>query len=135
MLRMHLVPFLGHKRLNVITSAAVQRFKQSLVVKAPKTVDNALAVLPVALKKAVEWDVIDRVPCRIRLLPVHKSSASFHDFEQYERLVEAASALNRQTELLVLLGADAGLRCGEMIALEWRDVDLAKRQLCIERSD
>jgi integrase len=119
----------------VITSAAVQRFKQSLVVKAPKTVDNALAGLPVALKKAVEWDVIARVPCRIRLLPVHKSSASFHDFEQYERLVEAASALNRQTELLVLLGADAGLRCGEMIALEWRDVDLAKRQLCIERSD
>lgn len=27
----------------------------------------------------------------------------------------------------------AGCRCGEMIA--WRDVDLAKRQLCIQRSD
>jgi len=35
----------------------------------------------------------------------------------------------------VLLGGDAGLRCGEMIALEWSDVDLGKRQLCIERSD
>ena len=35
----------------------------------------------------------------------------------------------------MLLGGEAGLRCGEMIALEWRDVDLAKRQLCIERSD
>jgi integrase len=28
-----------------------------------------------------------------------------------------------------------GLRCGEMIALEWGDVDLAKRQLCVRRSD
>jgi integrase len=37
--------------------------------------------------------------------------------------------------LIVLFGGDAGLRCGEMLALEWRDVDLAKRQLCIERSD
>ena len=27
------------------------------------------------------------------------------------------------------------LRCGEMIALEWADVDLGNRQLCIRRSD
>ncbi len=57
-------------------------------MKAPKTVNNALTVLSVMLKKAVEWDVIERMPCRIQLLPVPKSSASFHDFEQYERLVE-----------------------------------------------
>ena len=36
---------------------------------------------------------------------------------------------------MVLLGGDAGLRCGEMIALEWGDVDLAKRQLCVRQSD
>ena len=35
----------------------------------------------------------------------------------------------------MLLGGEAGLRCGEMMALEWRDVDLAKRQLCVQRSD
>jgi integrase len=27
------------------------------------------------------------------------------------------------------------LRCGEMIALEWADIDLAKRQLCVRHSD
>src|SRR5438874_5140137 len=37
--------------------------------------------------------------------------------------------------LIVLLGGDAGLRCGEMMALEWRDLDLHKRQLCVQRSD
>src|SRR5438045_5802440 len=37
--------------------------------------------------------------------------------------------------LIVLLGGDAGLRCGEMMALEWRDIDLQKRQLCVQRSD
>ena len=35
----------------------------------------------------------------------------------------------------MLLGGDAGLRCGEIIALEWDDVDLAKRQLCVQRSE
>ena len=34
-----------------------------------------------------------------------------------------------------MLGGEAGWRCGEMIALEWGDVDLAKRQLCVRRSD
>jgi integrase len=37
--------------------------------------------------------------------------------------------------LIVLLGGEAGLRCGEMMALEWSDVDLSKRQLRVERSD
>ena len=32
------------------------------------------------------------------------------------------------------LGGEAGLRLGEMVALEWTDIDLVKRQLCVERS-
>ena len=135
LLRVHLVPFLGHKRLDAIGNEDVQRLKKLLIVKAPKTVNNASTVLSVLLKKAVEWSVIGRMPCTIRLLPVPKSSASFHDFEQCERLVETARGLSRLTDLIVLLGGDAGLRCGEMIALEWSDIDLAKRQLCVQRSD
>ena len=46
------------------------------------------------------------------------------------RLVDVARAIDQRTYLIVLLGGEAGLRCGEMIALEWGDVDLAKRQLC-----
>ena len=34
-----------------------------------------------------------------------------------------------------MLSIVGGLRCGEMIALERRDVDLAKQQLYVERSD
>jgi integrase len=71
---------------------------------------------------------------RIRLLPVPKPSASFHDFDDYERFVAAAQATDVRAYLVVLLGGEAGLRCGEMMALEWRDVDLKKRQLCVQRS-
>jgi integrase len=135
LLRVHLVPWLGHKQLDAIATEDVQRLKQNLEVKAPKTVNNALTVLSVLLRKAVEWNVIDRMPCTVRLLPITKSTASFHDFGEYERLVEAAEFIDSTTHLIVLLGGDAGLRCGEMIALEWSDVDLAKRQLCVRRSD
>jgi integrase len=35
---------------------------------------------------------------------------------------------------VVLLGGDAGLWRGEITALEWGDVDLKKRHLCVQRS-
>src|SRR5712691_8416719 len=134
-LDVHLIPQLGTKRLDAITSEDVQHLKNHLRQKAPKTVNNALTVLNVLLKQAVEWNVIVRHPCTIRLLPIHKGSARFHDFDEYERLIAAAKSTDARAYLIVLLGGDAGLRCGEMMALEWTDVDLMKRQLCVQRSD
>jgi integrase len=97
-------------------------------------VNNVLPVLNMTLKKGGEWDVIERMPCTIRLLPISKPSAGFYDFDEYERLVEAARCLDPNSYLIVLLGGDAGLRCVAMMALEWRDVDLQKRQICVQRS-
>ena len=133
--RAHLVPHLGTKRLDLITTEDVQRLMRALVVRAPKTVNNVLTVLNVLLRKAVEWDVVDRIPCTIRLLPIPKTQAQFHDFEQFEHLVNAAERLDARAYLLVLLGGEAGLRCGEMMALERGDIDLQKRQICVQRSD
>jgi integrase len=133
-LNVHLVPLFGPKLMDAITTEDVQRLKSYLRDRAPKTVNNVLTVLNMLLKKAVEWNVIDRMPCTIRLLPIHKPSMGFYDFDEYERLVEAAR-YERTAYLIVLLGGEAGLRCGEIIALEWGDVDLNKRQLCIQRSE
>lgn len=134
-LRIHLIPSLGGRTLDGITNEHVQQLKLAMHGKAAKTVNNVLTVLNVLLRKAVEWGVIERMPCVIRLLPIAKTMAAFHDFEDYERLVEAAQALGSETHLMVLLGGEAGLRCGEIMALEWADVDLAKRQLCVRRSE
>jgi integrase len=95
-------------------------------------VNNILTVLNVLMKKAVEWDVIE---CSVKLLPAPKGSMAFYDFDEYERLVAAAKVIDEVADLIALLGGEAGLRCGEMIALEWQDVDLGKRQLCVQRSD
>jgi hypothetical protein len=43
----------------------VQQLKHHLRDRAPKTVNNVLTVLNVVLKKAAEWDVIERMPCMI----------------------------------------------------------------------
>jgi integrase len=134
-LNVHLIPSLGTLKLDAVTNERIQLLKHRLKEKAPKTVNNILTVLSVLLKKAVEWDVIERMPCTIRLLKAPKTTMGFYDFDEYDRLVEAAQMLNPATYLVALLGGDAGLRCGEIIALEWADVDLRKRQLCIQRSE
>ena len=112
----------------------MQRLKVALGTRSAKTVNNVLTVLSVMLKTAVEWGVIERVPCAIKLLATPKATASFYDFEEYERLVEAAET-DPLAYLVALLGGEAGLRCGEIMALEWTDVDLQKRQLCVARSE
>jgi integrase len=134
-LNVHLLRLLGPKRLDAIGNEDVQRVKHNLRHRSPKTVNNVLTVLNVLLKKAVEWNVLDRMPCAIRLLPIPRPSAGFYDFDDYERLVDAAHRDDKNAHLIVLLGGEAGLRCGEMMALEWSDIDLGKRQLRIERSD
>jgi integrase len=134
-LRVHLVPLIGDKPLNDISTEDVQQVKSALIGWSPKTVNNVLTVLNVALKTAVEWGVIDRVPCSIKLLRAPKSVAAFHDFSDFEKLVEAAKHDAQMAQLIVLLGGEAGLRCGEIMALEWRDVDFANRQLSVARSE
>ncbi len=62
-LKWHLVPALGAKRLDAITNEQVQRLKLALAHRAPKTVNNVLTVLSTLLKKAVEWGELDRLPC------------------------------------------------------------------------
>jgi len=134
-LRTHLIPQLGSKRLDAITTEDVQRLKHHLRDKAPKTVNNVLTVLGTLLKKAVEWGVIDDLPCTVRLLKTSGGSVDFYDFDEYARLVGAAQVIDPVAHLIVLLGGDAGMRAGEMRALAWTDVDLEKGLLRIERNE
>jgi hypothetical protein len=82
--------------------------------------------------RAVEWEVIEPMPIMGRLLPVPRTSAGFLDFDDYERLVEASRATDSRALLIVVLGGEAGLRCGEMMALSWADVDGARRRLMLK---
>jgi hypothetical protein len=77
-----------------------------------------LTVAEGAVYAGVSRDTIYTACERRELLPVPKGSMAFYDFDEYERLVAAASAIDATAHLIVLLGGEAGLRCGEMIALD-----------------
>jgi integrase len=122
------------KRLDQISNEDVQGIKPTLGNRKPKTVNNVLTVLGNALRVAVKWKVIATMPCTIDLLKVSNLQLTFYEFDEYARLIRAAEKIDLRTLVVVLLGGDAGLRRGEMIALRWCDVDFTRRQLHIRQS-
>jgi integrase len=134
-LRIHLYPALGDKKLDAIDDEDVQHLKAKLSARSPKTVNNVLTVLGKLLKVAVKWKVIDAMPCAVELLKVSSNTAQFYEPHEYRRLVEAARKIDARIEVMVLLGGDAGLRRGEMMALRWCDTDLRRGQLLVEQSE
>jgi integrase len=97
-------------------------------------VDSAL-FRSAPFKNAQSFDVR-----RHRIAPATESMAAFECIDPLlrspaARALGAANTKDRNAYLIALLGGKAGLLCGEMMALEWSDVDLGKRQLRIQRSD
>ena len=126
--RVHLAPMLDDLPLDRIDAAAVAKLKGALADASPKTTNNVLSVLSRALRCAVDWEVLREMPCRIKLLRTVEPRMQWYEREDYRRLVEASKA-RRRVFLLVLLAGSAGLRRGEIIALRWADVDVARRQI------
>jgi hypothetical protein len=118
-LRLYLIPMFGRRRLDAIKSEDVQRLKAQLELKSPKTVNNVLNALSVLLKRAVEWDVIERMPCTVKLLRVDKGTASFHDFDEYERLVEVARSIDVRTLLVAVTPDCAAARSSGSNGATW----------------
>ncbi|MCY1033485.1 tyrosine-type recombinase/integrase [Corallococcus sp. BB11-1] len=122
-------------RLDVISNAEVAKLKAELVDCSPKTVNNVLVVLNTVLKTALKWGVIEQMPGMIELLKVAPSTMKFYEPHEYERLVEAAAKVDHQHLVFILLGGEAGLRCGEIIALEQTEVDFTQGVIHIRPSE
>jgi integrase len=142
--RRHILPCLGSKRIDEIKTEDIQSLKSTLAHRNAKTVNNVLTALSACLKYAGPVDgglrgqdglgLIARVP-RVRLLKVLKTKRRWYERHDLDRLAVAAEKIDPRIHIImVLLGGDAGLRRGEIIALKWADIDLRRRQITVERS-
>jgi integrase len=71
----------------------------------------------------------------VRLLRQHPPEMGFFGFSQYAELVRAAEKIDGRTLCAVLLAGDAGLRAGEITALEWSDINFAQGLVTVQRSE
>jgi integrase len=140
-----LKPVFGKMVLSRITQADVQAFKGKLSERyKPNTVNIALTLLGLLVSKAVEWNLLDKMPISIKLQTAGRSTGVYTT-EDYERLITAAKELRdnpspkdsiqRGTHLaMVLLGGDAGLRGGEICGLSWRQLDFTNNRITIDQA-
>ncbi len=130
-----LEPLLGDVRLNDISDRRISKLLEANAEKNAKTVNNILVNVNQPLKLAVKWGEIPKMPCAIELLKVTETEVAFYEPDIYERILEVAKGLDPRVELLVLLGGEAGLRCGEIIALEQGDIDYARNFIHVQKSE
>jgi integrase len=143
--RQYLDPILGKLRLDDIDDARIAELKRRMATedgaepnhlsrkgKRAGTINNCLSTLSICLKCAVDWKVVPAMPCKIGRLRKAGGTPPFYDFAPYEHLVSAAAELDARIHLLVLLGGDAGLRRGEILALEQARADTRTGKLLVE---
>ncbi|HEV3192537.1 MAG TPA: tyrosine-type recombinase/integrase [Polyangiaceae bacterium] len=133
-LRRHIYPAFGHLPLDQITTERVAKFCASLSKYSRKTLGNILATLAKLLRTAVDWDLLRAMPCKIKVPKSARTPPTFYEQETMRRLIDAAAEIDTRTHALVLLGLHGGLRRGEMLGLEWADVNLSRRQLVVRRN-
>jgi integrase len=131
-LRNRILPVLGNKPLAQLGVRDIDRLKAHYVGTgtSAKTVNNYLAILHRCLRSAVEWELLDYIP-PFQMLKVAPPSFRYLEPEEARRLVTAAPAGTLRTMIVVAL--QTGLRASELQGLEWQDVDLGRRTLCVRR--
>jgi integrase len=133
-LRDHIVPRHGRTRLADVQHRDVQRIADDLLAEGrdPSTIRNALMPLRVIFRRAVEDGDLTVNPCaHLRLPAVRGRRERIASPQEAERLLAALPARDRPIWATALY---AGLRRGELMALRWRDVDLANGVIRIERA-
>ena len=133
-LRCHLVPALGHLRLDEIGVRDIAKLKTKLRSGdlSDKTIKNVLAVLSKMLHYAEECAVIDRIP-HIKMPRVPTPDFDFLDFGEADRLLKAAE-YQPDWHVMILVALRTGLRYGELCELRWPDVDLKVGRILVRRS-
>ncbi|MEE8138647.1 MAG: tyrosine-type recombinase/integrase, partial [Thermoanaerobaculia bacterium] len=121
--------YLGDGRADQITTTDINRFIEARRRGGAKasTINCDLRILRAVLRHAVAEGLIQKLPCKVRMLraPNRRSLQPFRP-EEIEKVLAAAED---RVRVLVMIAADSGLRLDEILHLQWRDVDLRERRI------
>lgn len=129
-----MLPALGDRRLGDIRRSDVQRLVNRLLSDelSASTIRNALLPLRAIYRQALALDEVAVNPTRGLQLPASRGRR-----DRIAAPAEAHALLEALTypeRALWTTALSAGLRRGELMALEWKDVDLTKNVIRVERS-
>jgi integrase len=135
LLRLHVVPVIGHLRLDRIRPGHVQMVIDGMLERglAAGTTVRARSVLGNAMRRAVAWGLIPASPVGV-VSPPHPERPRLEVPTPAELLRLIDVARGTQWEVPVLLAAATGARRGEVLAVRWSDLDFETGRLRITGS-
>ena len=132
-----ILPYFGNKRVNDITAADIRQWQNELIKMgySPtylKTINNQLSAI---FNYAVRYYDLKSNPCA-KAGSMGKSKAEEMDFwtgEEFRRFID--SVMNKRLSYMAFMTLYwTGIRLGELLALNPKDVDLEKRTISITKS-
>jgi len=133
-LRVHLVPYFGRYWLANISTKMIEDYKAERKNRVnPATVNRELACLKNMFTKAVEWGYLKANPAKgVKLLKEKPKTPRYLTKEEVCSLLEACPP---RIYALVATAVNTGMRRGELLNLEWTDVDLNKRTITVRNKE
>jgi integrase len=130
--RLHLVPVLGTLKLDQCSSeVAIGKLKAHLRPQGSARANAVLGMLCHVLGWAKRRGIAVTVPEISKVKAEKIESLRFYTPDQLDHLVSAAQAHSTRWAAVILLMGDAGLRSGEVSALRWEHIDIARREITV----
>ncbi len=133
-LHQHIVPYFGEFELSEINRFDIERFKRYLLDQELKesTVNRYLAVLSHIFHKAVEWDWLVKVPCKIIKYRENSIRTRYLSKDEIQRLLMACEEdYNPIIEPFVRIALGTAMRRYEILSIRLEHIDLAHREIYI----
>ncbi len=133
-LRLHVVPYLGHRKLAEVRPSHVQAMVKHLAENkrlAPGSVRNIYDVTAALFAAAVEDRALAVSPCKRIRLP--RGTDGEVDVPTVEEIERVRAALDERWRPVVTILAGSGLRIGELLGLTPADVSTVFRTVRVER--
>lgn len=132
-----LIQFFGKYRLSDLNGEHAEKFKakRSKQVR-PGTVNRELGNLKNMMNVAIAWDHLDKNPfAKVKFLHVpRKPERVLGEDEEVQLLAACHKVRSAYLKPIVLLALNTGMRRGEILSLEWSQVDLVNRLISINNA-
>ncbi|MBQ7974065.1 MAG: site-specific integrase [Clostridia bacterium] len=134
--RLHLSPTLGTIKLTELSIEQLQKFfNQKQKSLSPKSLRNIYNMLHNCLEQAVINGRLLRNPLQgVKLPPVQKKEITILSTSEQRALHTAVDASNTPAAFGIIFTLSTGIRLGELIGLQWDDLDYNNHTIHIRRT-
>src|SRR5712692_9200238 len=127
--------FFAGRTFNQISPLVIEKFKKQRREsvtryerqRAPASVNRELATLSRIFSLAIDNGIVETNSCRkVRKLRENNERKRYLTQDEERRLMAALTARRAHLRPLILLAINTGMRRGELLSLEWRNVDFQR---------